>query len=200
MVDPERKKIARKKGELIPLICVEEARIQKENIPTPDPGDVQEAVTAMCETVEQDEESKKLVEEMEQMNAQIEATGVGSAVAANAEKGASTNVRRQDPHSHRLFTASTNTTTAVSSGWSWWGRGTASAPASTSTSPDPPKAATLARAPPQQEHAHKTVSRISVGGPRPTSPGVNVSRDVFGRNLQGMNRIMRWDGNGAQAA
>lgn len=191
VIDPERKKIvrnsgARRKGELIPLICVEEARIEKENIPAAE--DVQRHDTAASGVVEQDDESRKLVAEMEQMDAQIEATSIGSAVVVTADRDASTDVEGRNSSPRQV--SSTSGTTTASSGWSWWGRGTANAS---------PKAASPAPEKPQQDSGHKkTASRFSVGFPRPASPRVNVSRDGFGRNLKGMNRIMGWDGGDAQ--
>ncbi|KAK5086120.1 hypothetical protein LTR70_000241 [Exophiala xenobiotica] len=190
VVDPERKKIvrnsgARRKGDLIPLICVEEARIVKENIPAAE--DVSRPDTAAGGVVEQDDESRKLVAKMEQMNARIEATSVGSAVVVAADRDTSTDVEVRDSSPRQV--SSPSETTTASSGWSWWGRGTASASLK-ATSPAPEK--------PQQGFGHKkTASRFSVGFPRPASPRVNVSRDGFGRNLKGMNRIMGWDGGGA---
>lgn len=189
VVDPERKKIvrnsgARRKGELIPLICVEEARIENENIPAVE--DVQQPETGAGEVVEQDEESRKLVAEMEQMNAQIQATSIGSAVSETADKDVNADAEKGDSKSGQAPTTGKATTT--SSSWSWWGRSTANAS---------PKPASPAPEKPQQDSKHKKRASIfSMGTPQPASPRVDVSRDGFGRNLKGMNRIMGWDGGG----
>ncbi|KAK5944203.1 hypothetical protein PMZ80_003484 [Knufia obscura] len=226
VVDPERKKIsrrsaARRKGELIALICVEEGRLGREGgVVEPvgetsggvgvggEDGNGSGVVSGVVEQEqEQDEESRKLIEEMEQMNAQIQvgATGMGSGsavvVKADKDKDRSADVGSRDSQSQNVSAATSNTAaaTAATSGWSWWGRSTASAstPVSNSTSPAHAKGVSPVSTTQKQDLKHKkTASRISMSSPRPASPRVNVPRDVLGRNQKGMNRIMGWDGGG----
>ena len=160
----------------------------------------------------EDEESRRMVEDMEEMNAQIGvgagSIGVGAVaevVVMHADRDGITYSQRRGSHDRRV--SSTRNTTG-SSGWSWWGpsavtasaSASASAPVLTATSPARTKAMpTPGPNTSQRVSGHeKTASRNANGSPRLASPRVNVSRDGFRRNVKSMNRIMGLDGGGLQ--
>ena len=198
VVDPERKKINRRsagRGKLIPLICVEEGRIRQREVRKSGLRELQGEVEAMKLGAEHgpgmgDEEN------MPQRSVVLD----GSATPQLHEGGAQGfHEERRESHPRMVPVAASTTTASAptaTSGWSWWSRGSST----------PAQASTSEATPGQQQHQ----KQLSVSSPRGSSPRVdwsamqdrwsrinsNVSRDVFGRNAQGMNRIMGWGGGG----
>ncbi|KAK5070628.1 hypothetical protein LTR64_000301 [Lithohypha guttulata] len=159
-----------------------------------------------------------------------EAMTASSGSASKGSKVAGSHGVEQDTHSTNVSITPIvpAATPAPSSSWSWWGRSTVvtSAPSFSAAAKTVPaaqgsgqahrgtttktNASKAAKAESGQPKSASTVPSAS----RPMSPGIdwsgmqerwkginnNVSRDVFGRNAKGMNRIMGFEGARSEEA
>lgn len=190
----ERKRISRRsaqKGKLIPLICVEEGRIRRLEVRRSTFRDMSEAAENTAEIGSEQVQEEK-VERTEEIGYEIplsseQLDAVGKEVVVE---------RRRSSHLRETSSGSVESTATQASAGSWsaWWKG--------GSGPEVPATPKMLhkRTDTMASEASRASSKIDWSGMQERWRGINnnVARDMFGRNVKGMNRIMGWDSGGEQ--
>lgn len=189
------------KGKLIPLICVEEGRIRRLEVRRSTLKDISAELAAL--------EQNRVIQPASSMTLTDHPIDEDDAMPPkdlqqDASVETSTDERRRSSHVRVTSSGSVAadaTQTSLAPTWSsWWNR-------SAGATPGMPATITNTSDNSARNTVHKRTNTMASESSRVSSPKIdwssmqerwrginnNVARDVFGRNVKGMNRIMGWD-------